>query len=100
MAEYIFRKDGGVNISQDRLHGLENAHNVKEKIMIEDKHQKLAEEIKGLFAKEFGQFRLEDFKKVLEVIRAESFGAMPDYYEAYEKASQEERDQIDFMMKL
>jgi len=68
--------------------------------MPEDKHQKLAEEIKGLFAKEFGQFRLEDFNKVLEVIRAEGFGEMLDYYEAYEKATQEERDQIDFMMRL
>ena len=68
--------------------------------MPENQHEKLAKEIKGLFAKEFGQFRLEDFNKVLEVIRTESFGAMPDYYEAYEKASQEERDQIDFMMRL
>ncbi|MBW2333286.1 MAG: hypothetical protein JRF08_07615 [Deltaproteobacteria bacterium] len=68
--------------------------------MPEDKHQKLAEEIKGLFTKEFGQFRLEDFNKVLGVIRAEGFGEMPDYYEAYEKATQEERDQIDFIMRL
>ena len=68
--------------------------------MPEDKHQKLAEEIKGLFTKEFGQFRLEDFNKVLELIRAENFGEMMDYYEAYEKATQEERDQIDFMMRL
>ena len=68
--------------------------------MAENQHEKLAKEIKDLFAKEFGQFRLEDFNKVFELIHTESFGAMPDYYEAYEKASEEERDQIDFMMRL
>ncbi len=68
--------------------------------MPEDKHQRIAKEIKGLFAKEFGQFRLEDFNKVLEVIRTESFGVMPDFYEAYEKASKKDRDQFDFMMGL
>ena len=54
--------------------------------MPEDKHQKLTEEIKGLFTKELGQFKLEDFNKVVEAIRAAGFGEMPDYYEVYEKA--------------
>ena len=36
-----------------RLHRLENAHNVKERIMAENQHEKLAKEIKDLFAKEF-----------------------------------------------
>ena len=53
-----------------------------------------------MFEKEFGKFSLEDFDKFVKVIRAEGFGAMPDYYEAYEKASKEERDQINFMMGL
>ena len=68
--------------------------------MAEDKHQKLAQEIKSLFEKEFGQFAMTDFSRVVEIIRAEFFKAMPDYYEAYEKASEEQRDQIDFMMGL
>ena len=68
--------------------------------MTEDKQGKVAQEIRVLFEKEFGKFSLEDFDKFVKVIRAEGFGAMPDYYEAYEKASKEERDQINFMMGL
>ena len=43
---------------------------------------------------------MTDLSRVVEIISAEFFKAMPDYYEAYENASEEERDQIDFMMGL
>ena len=45
-------------------------------------------------------FLWRDFNKVVKVVRTDSFGAMPDYYKAYEKASKGDRDQIDFMMGL
>jgi len=68
--------------------------------MDESRYKGLAKAVKGLFMTEFGEFSRVDFERTVHVIREEDFHGKPYAVEVYEGLSSEEKDQIDFMMKL
>lgn len=70
-------------------------------MMGDDKYTILAREILALFEKRLGKFSVQDFDQVAEIIRAEcSLSKAQDVDTTYENLSQEEKDQVDFMMGL
>jgi len=65
-----------------------------------NKYEKLAQEVKSLFEKEFGQFSMEDFLKVTKLLGANLYEIKPDFDEFYKNLSDDERRLVDFMMDL
>jgi DNA-directed RNA polymerase delta subunit len=65
-----------------------------------NKYEKLAQEVKSLFEKEFGQFSIEDFLKVTKLLGANLHEIKSDFDEFYKNLSDDERRLVDFMMHL
>lgn len=69
--------------------------------MVDYKYTALAGEVRAVFEKKFGKFSVKDFDKVAEIIRDENGGIDDrDAGKSYDNLSEEEKDQIDFMMGL
>ena len=57
-------------------------------------------ELKKMFEKEFGEFRLEDFEQVVATVREQFLKEQQQALQSYERLTDQERDQIEFMMGL
>jgi len=67
-----------------------------------NEYEELAGEIRRLFERRFGELSQVDFRKVARVLGFEvlHFGARPTREELYERLSEQERADVDFMMGL
>jgi len=67
-----------------------------------NQHEEVAREIKLLFESRFGEFSSEDFRQVANLFGFEvlPLKLRPKFDEYYEKLSDEERADLDFMMHM
>jgi len=68
--------------------------------MDENNYEKLAQEISLLFEKKFGGFSPEDFRKVSKILGSKIRKDNSDFVDFYEKFSDDERRDIEFMMGM
>ncbi|MBZ0190940.1 MAG: hypothetical protein K8F34_04540 [Candidatus Kuenenia stuttgartiensis] len=68
--------------------------------MSNDRYEKVAQLVKGIFEKEFGKLSTDDFNEVVKILRINKEEAKTDFNKFYKDLDQDGKKEVDFMMSL
>ncbi|GJQ48182.1 MAG: hypothetical protein HKUEN01_05680 [Candidatus Kuenenia stuttgartiensis] len=68
--------------------------------MSNDRYEKVAQLVKGIFEKEFGKLSTDDFNEVVKILRINKEESKTDFNKFYKDLDQDGKKEVDFMMSL